>query len=250
MQAVTHASADANFHAMLIRSREHFNPPPDISVSEWARRNRTLPKGTTSRPGPFRPEVFQIAMMDEILNPLVHEVVIQKSTQVGFTDAVLLNIIGYFIDADPRPIMYVLPTIDNAKDKGKKAITPMIESCPVLRRKIKPPTSRRAGNTLALKEFPGGFLKLTGANSGAGLRSDPVPVVLFDEVDGYPLDVEGEGDPIAIGTRRTDAYADYKIVKGSTPAKPKGVSAIERDFLKSDMRRFLGNQDRKSTRLN
>jgi len=239
LESQSHESAKVNFQSMLVRVREHFNPPPDITISEWAMQNRTLPKGTTSRPGPFRPEVFQVAMMNVILNPLVHEVVIQKSTQVGFTDAVLLNIIGYYIDADPRPIMYVLPTIDNAKDKGKKAITPMIESCPVLRRKIKPPTSRRAGNTLALKEYPGGFLKLTGANSGAGLRSDPVPVVLFDEVDGYPLDVEGEGDPIAIGTRRTDAYADYKIVKGSTPAKPKGISPIERDFLKSDMRRFF-----------
>jgi len=201
-------------------------------------RNRILPKGTTSRPGPFKPEKFQIEMMDVILNPLVHEVVIQKSTQIGYSDAVINNICGYYIDADPKPIMLVQPTIDNAKDYGKKRITPMIESCPALREKIKPPASRRSGNTLALKEFPGGFLKLTGANSGAGLRSDPVPVVLFDEVDGYPLDVEGEGDPMAIGTRRTDGYADWKIVKGSTPAKPKGTSAIERDFLRSDMRRF------------
>jgi phage terminase large subunit GpA-like protein len=239
IESRTHESAMVNFQAMLARVREHFLPPPDITISEWAIRNRTLPKGTTSRPGPFRPEVFQVEMMDALLDPLVHEVVIQKSTQVGFTDAVLLNIIGYYIDADPRPIMYVLPTIDNAKDKGKKAITPMIDSCPVLRKKIKPPTSRRAGNTLALKEYPGGFLKLTGANSGAGLRSDPVPVVLFDEVDGYPLSVEGEGDPIAIGTRRTDAYPDFKIVKGSTPAKPKGVSPIEQAFLLSDMRRFF-----------
>ena len=59
---------------------------------------------------------------------------------------------------------------------------------------------------------------------------------MFDEVDAYPIDVEGEGDPIAIGTRRTDAFADFKIVKGSTPAKPKGISPIERDFERSDKR--------------
>lgn len=234
----SHPSALVNLAALLARVYNHYDPPPDISVSEWAIQNRVLPKGTTSRPGPFRPEKFQIEMMDVVLDPLVHEVVIQKSTQVGYSDAVLNNICGYFIDADPKPIMLVQPTIDNAKDYGKKRITPMLENCPALRSKIKPPTSRRAGNTLALKEFPGGFLKLTGANSGAGLRSDPVPIVLFDEVDGYPLDVDGEGDPVAIGTRRTDAYADFKIVKGSTPAKPKGISPIERDFLRSDMRRF------------
>ncbi|HWJ40452.1 MAG TPA: terminase gpA endonuclease subunit, partial [Candidatus Limnocylindrales bacterium] len=238
METQTHQSALANLDVVRTRIYGHYDPPPDITVAEWAIRNRVLPKGTTSRPGPFKPEHFQIEMMNVILNPLVHEVVIQKSTQVGYSDAVINNVCGYYIDADPKPIMLVQPTIDNAKDYGKKRITPMIESCPALRAKIKPPTSRRAGNTLALKEFPGGFLKLTGANSGAGLRSDPVPVVLFDEVDGYPIDVDGEGDPIAIGTRRTDQFPDYKIVKGSTPAKPKGISPIERDFLRSDMRRY------------
>lgn len=237
-QVTTHQSASVTFQAMVTRAWRRYEPPPDLTVSEWAIRNRILPKGTTSRPGPFKPEQFQLEMMNVILDPLVHEVVIMKCTQVGYSDAVLNNVCGYFIDADSKPIMLVQPTIDNAKDYGKKRITPMIESCPALREKIKPPTSRRAGNTLALKEFPGGFLKLTGANSGAGLRSDPVPVVLFDEVDGYPIDVDGEGDPIAIGTRRTDQFPDYKIVKGSTPAKPKGISPIERDFLRSDMRRF------------
>ncbi len=234
----SHRSAISNLRRVRVRVFRLFDPPPDITVSEWAIRNRVLPKGTTSRPGPFKPEKFQVEMMDVVLNPLVHEVVIQKSTQVGYSDAVINNICGYFIDADPKPIMLVQPTIENAKDYGKKRIKPMIDSCAALSAKIRPATTRRAGNTLGLKEFPGGFLKLTGANSGAGLRSDPVPIVLFDEVDGYPLDVDGEGDPIAIGQRRTDGFADWKIVKGSTPAKPKGISPIERDFLRSDMRRF------------
>jgi phage terminase large subunit GpA-like protein len=237
-ELATHESAAANLRAVMARVWKHFEPPADLSVSEWAIRNRVMPKGTTPRPGPFRPEKFQIEMMDVVLDPNVHEVAVQKSTQVGFSDVVLNNIIGYYIDVDPKPIMMVQPTIDNAKDYGKKRITPMIQSCPALRARIKDATSRRAGNTLALKEFPGGFLKLTGANSGAGLRSDPVPIVVLDEVDGYPLDVEGEGDPQAIATRRTDAFTDFKIIRGSTPAKPKGISPIEREFERSDKRRF------------
>jgi phage terminase large subunit GpA-like protein len=238
-QTQTHPNALLRWQERRGRAHERFLPPPDLTISEWAIANRVMPKGTTSRPGPFRPEKFQVEMMDAILAPAVHEIVVVKSTQMGYSDGVLNNVIGYYIQADPKPIMMVQPTIDNAKEYGKKRITPMIEACPALRERIKPPTSRRAGNTLALKEFPGGFLKLTGANSGAGLRSDPVPIVLFDEVDGYPLDVEGEGDPLEIGTRRTDAYADYKIFKGSTPAKPRGISRIERDFERSDKRRFF-----------
>lgn len=237
-ELATHESAAANFRAAMARVWKQFEPPPDLTVSEWAQRNRVMPKGTTPRPGPFRPEKFQIEMMDAVLDPNIHEVAVMKCTQVGFSDAVLNNIIAYFIDVDPKPIMCVQPTIDNAKDYGKKRITPMIQACPALRARIKDATSRRAGNTLALKEFPGGFLKLTGANSGAGLRSDPVPIVVLDEVDGYPLDVEGEGDPQSIATRRTDAFTDYKIIRGSTPAKPKGISPIEREFERSDKRRF------------
>jgi phage terminase large subunit GpA-like protein len=240
MQAVaTHPTAAVNFQAMLARAYALFAPPPDITVSQWAVQNRILPKGTSSRPGPFKPEKYQIQLMDAILDPNVRRVVVMKSTQVGFSDGVLNNIIGYFVDVDPRTIMMVQPTIDNATQYGKKRITPMIQACPALRAKIKDPTARRSGNTLQLKEFPGGWLKLTGANSGAGLRSDPVSLLLLDEVDGYPLDVEGEGSPIDIAIRRTDAFPDAKIVMGSTPAKPKGLSVIEREFEASDKRRFF-----------
>jgi phage terminase large subunit GpA-like protein len=239
MEVTTHPTGLDNLENAFRESFQYFRPPKDVTVSEWAIENRIMPKGTTSRPGPFRPEVFQIEMMNAILDPLVHEIVVQKCTQMGYSDAVLNNILGYYIDADPKPIMFVQPTVDDAKKYGKIRITPMIDACPALKSQIKDRVSRRAGNTLALKEFPGGFLKLTGANSGAGLRSDPVPIVLFDEIDAYPLDVDGEGDPIAIGERRTDAFSDYKIFKGSTPAKPKGVSPIEKAFEKSDQRRFF-----------
>lgn len=238
MAVTTHSSARDHLNKKVREAFALYLPPKETTVSQWAIENRFLPKGTTSSPGQFHPQVFQIEMMDAILDPEVHELVVMKPTQMGYSDAVLNNIIGYYIDLNPQPIMMVQPTIENAKDYGKKRITPMLESSPTLRDKIRPPKSRASGNTLSLKEFPGGFLKLTGANSGAGLRSDPVPIVVFDEVDGYPLDVDGEGDPIAIGSRRTDAFADWKIYMGSTPAKPKGVSPIEKAYLKSDQRSF------------
>ena len=37
--------------------------------------------------------------MDVILDPEVHEIVFMKSTQVGYSDAILNNTIGYFVDA-------------------------------------------------------------------------------------------------------------------------------------------------------
>jgi phage terminase large subunit GpA-like protein len=88
----TYKSASFNYEAMLGLACKLLEPPPHLTVCEWAIRNRVLPKGTTSRPGPFKPEKFQIDMMNIILDPLVHEVVIMKSTQIGYSDAVLNNV--------------------------------------------------------------------------------------------------------------------------------------------------------------
>ena len=46
-----------------------------------------------------------------------------------------------------------------------------------------------------------------------------------------------EGDPIALGIRRTEFYWRRKILAGSTPTIA-GASRIERLFLEGDQRRF------------
>jgi phage terminase large subunit GpA-like protein len=79
---------------------------------------------------------------------------------------------------------------------------------------------RDSGNTILAKEFRGGVLVMTGANSAVGLRSMPVRYLFLDEVDGYPLDVEGEGDAISLAEARTRTFARRKIFIVSTPTMP------------------------------
>ena len=175
--------------------------------------------------------------MDAVLDPEVREVVVKKSTQIGYSDGVLNNIIAYHIAHDPKPMMMVQPSELAAKDYSKLKIAPMITACPALQYRVRENVSRRGGNTIQLKEFDGGFLKVNGTTPKQ-LRSHAVAMVLFDEVDAYELDVDGEGDPIEIGTRRTDTWDESKILKGSTPAKPKGLSQIDAAFERSDQRFF------------
>lgn len=197
-------------------------------MSEWAETNRILPKGTTARPGLYVAEKFQSYIMNAVCDPVVRRVSCMKSTQVGWTE-LLLNIVGYYIDVDPKPMMLVFVRDSDAKDKSKKTIAPMIAEAPSLSAKVRDNKSREGGNTQQLKQFPGGFLKIAGANSAANLRSDPCAIILLDEADGYPDDVDGEGDPVILAERRADTFEDSKIVVGSTPAKPKGLSRIEKE---------------------
>ena len=219
---------------------EGVTPEPLLTVSEWADRFRVLSQRAASEPGRWR--TARTPYLREIMDALsasspVQRVVAMKGAQVGFTEAGN-NWIGYVIDQAPGPMLSVSPTVDMAKRTSKQRIAPMIEESPALRGAVRESRSRDSGNTVLAKEFAGGVLVMTGANSAVGLRSMPARYLFLDEVDGYPGDVDGEGDPVALAEARTRTFQRRKIFMVSTPTIA-GRSRIEREFSKSDQRRFF-----------
>ena len=91
-----------------------------------------------------------------------------KGAQVGGTEGGN-SWIGYIIHQAPGPMLAVSPTVELAKRNSKQRIDPLIEESDVLRELVKPARSRDSGNTVLSKEFPGGALMMTGANSAVGL---------------------------------------------------------------------------------
>jgi phage terminase large subunit GpA-like protein len=176
-------------------------------------------------------------MMDELNEPLTNEVVIMCAAQLGKSET-LNNIIGFYIDNDPCPMLMLQPTVDMAQAYSKDRIAAgLIRSTPCLQHKVKDPRARDSGNTTLHKVFPGGALTLVGANSPAGLASRPIRVILCDEVDRYPSSAGTEGDPIQLARKRTSTFWNRKIVLVSTPTN-KGASRIEEAYEKSDKRKF------------
>lgn len=161
-----------------------------------------------------------------------------KAAQVGATECGN-NWAGYVIDNSPAPMMMVLPSLELAKRNSRQRIDPLIEESPRLRRKVAPSRARDSGNTMLSKEFPGGVLVLTGANSAVGLRSMPARFLFCDEVDGYPPSADEEGDPISLVEARSQTFGvRRKLFLVSTPTT-KGMSRIEREYEASDRRRFF-----------
>ena len=140
---------------------------------------------------------------------------------------------GFVIHHAPGPMLIVNPTVETAKRTSKMRIDPAIENCPALKDKVNDPRSRDSGNTMLMKEFPGGVLILTGANSAVGLRSMPIRYLFLDEIDGYPDDAASEGDPVNLAIQRTATFSNRKIFMISTPTI-KNYSRIETAFLEGD----------------
>ena len=212
---------------------------PIQTVTEWANEYRFLSSVSSSEPGKWQTE--RTPYLQEIMDCLspnhpCERVVFMKGAQIGGTECGN-NWMGFIICNAPGPMLIVNPTTETAKRTSKMRIDPAIENCPVLREKIKSPRSRDSGNTMLIKEFPGGILILTGANSPIGLRSMPVRYLFLDEVDGFPDEAGAEGDPVDLAVQRTATFNNRKIFMVSTPTI-KDASRIEQAFLEGDQRYF------------
>lgn len=212
-------------------------PDRQLTVSQWADKHRVLSATSSAEPGQWRTErtPYLRDIMDCLsANSAVQQVVVKKAAQVGMTEAGN-NWVGYVIDHAPGPMLFVMSTVDLAEKNSKMRLDPMLRDTPSLSKKVMPARSRDSGNTKFLKEFPGGILSLTGANSAAGLRSMPARYIFLDEVDSYPLDLEGEGNPIELAKARSRTFARRKIFILSTPTLA-GQSIIDTEFETTDQR--------------
>lgn len=213
-------------------------PPPKISVSEWADRERKLSPESSAEPGQWytaRAE-YQRGIMDAFNDPSTEMVVVMSSSQVGKSE-ILLNTAGYYISQDPSPIFVLQPTLDVAQSWSLDRLAPMLRDTPCLRGKVRDPRARDSRNTLLHKIFSGGHITVAGANSPSSLASRPIKVLLFDECDRYPASAGTEGDPIELAKKRTTTFWNRKIGLFSTPTI-KDLSRIEAAYEESDQRKY------------
>ncbi|MBA4510213.1 phage terminase large subunit family protein [Clostridium sporogenes] len=208
-------------------------PPPKLTVSKWADNYRKLSPESSAEPGQWNTDraPYQREIMDSLSDKDVETVIVMSSAQVGKTE-LINNIIAYFIDYDPAPILLLMPTLELATSYSKKRLATMIRDTPALKGKVKDAKAKDSDNTLLEKGFPGGYIAIVGANSPTGLSSRPIRILLADEVDRFPASAGIEGDPLSLAEKRTKTFWNKKKFFVSTPTE-KGISRIEKEFENS-----------------
>lgn len=214
-------------------------PDQVMATKEWVERHLRVTDGPRAGQAidldltPYAQGIFD-ALDDESVN----EVWVRKSAQVGFTQ-IGIGWIAAQIDLAPAQDMLVQPTLETARDFNRRKLQPAIQGCAPLRTKVRRQISRSSeGSTAMVKQYPGGSLTLTGANSAADLRSKTIKRTLRDEIDEYPEDLDGQGDPMQMMDARQMAFratGDWKKLCGSTPTI-KGASKVDNGFLSGDQR--------------
>lgn len=227
-----------NLKRLFKEIAKNFKPPEDLTVNEWADKYRRLSTENSAEPGQWRTSrtPYLVEPMKAFTDPKIHKIVMVAASQVGKSE-LELNIIGYIIDQDPGSILFVQPTIEDAKKFSRLRIAPMIRDSKKLRTKVSDVKSRDSGNTILQKSFPGGMLTITGSNSASALASTPARYILGDERDRWALSAGTEGDPWALAEARQATFYNAKAVEVSTPTI-KNSSNIENSFYGGTQERW------------
>ena len=206
-------------------------PPPDVTISEWAEEERSLPKTSSSESGQWSNDrtPYLVEIMDT-LSPQhpAEDVAFMKPSQVGGTE-VVINFASYYLKHDPCPIGLFQTTEKTTERFMKQRIGPSFAAMGF--------DKLMTGDSLYFKEFPGGSLIAGWSNSAANLRSMPLRAVACDEISGWVEDCEGEGDPCDLVTARTENFPGKKRFWCSTPGT-EGHCRITMKYLEGDQREY------------
>ena len=127
-----------------------FEPPPRLTVSEWADQYRRLSSEASAEAGDWKTDraPYQRAMMDALTpNSPYERVVVMAASQTGKTE-LALNFCGYIIDRDPGPTLVVLPRVEDGEAWSKDRLAAMLRNTPSLRGRVADVRSRDSNNQI------------------------------------------------------------------------------------------------------
>ena len=221
--------------------KKGLKPDPKINVVEWSNTYRYLSSEGSAEHGKYDmhrlPFLIPIAEWMSPDDP-VQEVYVCKGVQIGVTE-LGNNILFTYAHLYPRPMAGMLPTQPLLKKHVTDKVWSGVKASPVLRDVFVP---IKQGSTLSSSNFAmkfnGGTLNWLWSESPSSYASSSYGLVLASDIDRYPDDVGGEGDPIALLQNRLSTFgANRKFLCESSPVKKKN-SKIFIQVMNGDQNRY------------
>ena len=220
---------------LLNRIASFFKSITPASVVEWSEANIYLPPTITERAGMFSTE--DCAYLREPLECFrafdVQELDLLFATQVGKTTLLMIGL-AYSIDQNPRRTMVAFPSDALARNFVKSRWEKILENCEALNSR-KPIDSDDMTNFSQM--FDSCQVFFTGVGSASKVSSEPVALLIEDEIDKFPLATERESDARSLAEERVKSYTSKLIVRSSTPTTEAGN--ISQSFALSDQRYYF-----------
>lgn len=218
-----------------------FTPPMTTATDEWLSNNYYLPSESGDIDGlyDFYYTPYFLGVAAALDDPEVHEIVLMKASQIGWT----YFLIGYILkrvheaaNGKQCPIMVLFAKEKDGKAFHDEKLVPTVPVNHTMDGVLDVSTTRKSGNRWDYKRFVNGFLKLVGSNSPGNVKStSSVGVVVIEEPDDTSDNVKEQGDSIGLAEERLKRYDGSKLIVGGTPSL-KGFSKVETRLNLTDIK--------------
>jgi len=197
-----------------------YRPAPTLSPWRWAEENVVLsPRESIDHAGPFDSSLAPQNrwLMERAVDPEVRELFVTKSSQSGVTLSMLLVIL-WMIANRPANLIYCIDSQSEVLRISRGRLRPMIEACEATRCQV----SEDEDQTNLTMYLRGMILYMIGAHSAGALANKTAGLVILDELDKHPTEIEGEGSTADLARDRLKNVTGGKLIGFSTPTSRAG----------------------------
>lgn len=204
---------------LLLSLLRILQPPERLSISECAAKYRHL-NNPGSYSGPWKNSMspYMVEPMN-MLDSREHDgEVFVGPAQSGKTDALVINWAAYSIKSDPMDMIIYNPTSAAARDFSLRRIDRLHRHSTEIGAMMS--KSRDSDNRLDKHYLTGTMLTLSHP-SVTELAGKPIARAGLTDYDRMPDDVDGDGSPYDLASKRTTTFGSYAMCMAeSSPSRP------------------------------
>ncbi len=198
---------------------ELLRPPERMTVSESSEKYVQL-NNPGSYIGPYR--VSQAPYMQEPMNVLVS----RQFTSCAFvgpaqsskTESLILSWIAYSVKVDPMDMIVYNPTQSAARDFSSRRVDRMHRNSPEIGSVL---LKNRDSDNKYDKHYRTGMILNLSWPTVTEFAGRPVGRIALTDYDRMPDDIDGDGNPFDLGSKRTTTFGSFAMTLAeSSPSRP------------------------------
>lgn len=195
-----------------------FKQKPMMNAADWACRYRYMPSTSS---------IFSFDLSPYFKDPTGYMsdvaetscVIIKCPSQTGKSEA-LLNMLGWICEYDRHNTMLVFDTLKSGTKFSKNRIRPFLRDvCGINNPNNTTKNPDKSNSVFDIGLGRGANLTIASSKSPNDLASNPVKYLLLDELDRYPDELKGEGDPVMLALQRQLRFRGMAVMSSSPTTK-------------------------------
>ncbi len=195
-----------------------FQPPLRMTVSEWAANDRYINQ-PGAYVGPWKNETvpYMVEPQDALTDASYNGCIFVGPAQCAKTDGLIINWTGYSAVVDPMDLIVYCPTHAAARDFSIRRIDRLHRHTKTVGDAL---IKNKDADNRTDKQYNNGMMLSLSHPSVTELAGRPIGRVALTDYDRMPDDIDGEGSPYDLATKRTTTYGSFAMALAeSSPSR-------------------------------